>query len=246
MWWWWGKESFAIIRAEEVQLRSTEITGYVINETAVFRFCLNWRSRSFFDLGENKYNMCNWMLPRTCLLSYDKMIPELWLFLYRVFVFPILCLCLSVSFSLIQRFICFRLYASSRPPFNSIYIVEQLQTAHRPAVASPLSVAGRRVVVERECVGERAAKEEKRTRTCHWNQQSGSSSLSSTWDVGLTTQSKVHKSPATELPSSTTKPILPAVLNPLLMPSRRSSTPTSLFGGRSNCFSQPDNERASS
>jgi hypothetical protein len=38
------KESFAIMQAEEAQLRSTKITGYVINETAVFGFCLDWQS----------------------------------------------------------------------------------------------------------------------------------------------------------------------------------------------------------
>jgi hypothetical protein len=32
------------MQAEEAQLLSTKITGYVINETAVFGFCLDWRS----------------------------------------------------------------------------------------------------------------------------------------------------------------------------------------------------------
>lgn len=68
---------------------------------------------------------------------------------------------------------CFRLFA---PFFSSIYIVEQLQTAHRPAVASSLPFPSadlpgpRRVVVwERE--------RRKTETTCHWNQQSGSSSF---------------------------------------------------------------------
>lgn len=57
------KESFAIMQAEEAQLLSTKITGYVINETAVFGFCLDWRSWGHpytqeEDL-ENGYNMCN-------------------------------------------------------------------------------------------------------------------------------------------------------------------------------------------
>jgi hypothetical protein len=59
------KESFAIMQAEEAQLLSTKITGYVINETAVFGFCLDWRSwghpytQEEDDDLENGYNMCN-------------------------------------------------------------------------------------------------------------------------------------------------------------------------------------------
>lgn len=122
------------------RVQSTKITGYVINETAFV-----WIG----DLAAAMMrpweicNMCNWMLPRTCLLlTYDTCC---WLFtlhwLSSVFlaVFPL--------FSI------------------SIYtLLSNYKTAHRPAVAFPLGVASSRRVGE-----ERLA----RTRTCHWNQQSG-------------------------------------------------------------------------
>lgn len=105
--------------------------------------------------------------------------------------------------------LCFLLYRigfrlSVQAPFFQFYL-------HCWAITNCTS-SGCRVAPLARCwsaggVWERAAKQENRTRTCHWNQQSGSSSRPSTWDVGAhNTHTHTHKSPAS---SSRTKTILP-------------------------------------
>lgn len=136
------------MQAEEAQLRSTKITGYVINETAVFGFCLDWRSWGHHSLCTYR-RTTTLRMGITCVIEcfrvlayyrcYDEIIPG-WLF-------------------------CFvRLAPSSLSTLLSNYKLHIVRLS-----CPPSAFAGRRVVCGR------AAKTrtiQAKRRTCHWNQQS--------------------------------------------------------------------------
>lgn len=75
------------MQAEEVQLRSTEITGYVIKETCL-GYCLDWLDLGATTLGKMGFRTC--VIECFRVLAYyraRKMIPELTLFSHPAYRF---------------------------------------------------------------------------------------------------------------------------------------------------------------
>lgn len=140
------KESFAIMQAEEAQLLSTKITGYVINETAVFGFCLDWRSWGHPYTRRRRTTTLRMGI--TCVIECFRVLAY-----YR---------CHDEINNTWADFFCFvRL---------SPLLLSLRCWAITNCTSSGCRVPPQRLQVGGWCVGERRKRTDRRT--CHWNQQS--------------------------------------------------------------------------